>query len=32
MFAEFNALEDAREFAGKLMPLLTDPEKIDATE
>lgn len=32
MFAEFNALEDAREFAGKLMPLLTDPEKIAATE
>jgi len=29
MFAEFNALEDAREFAGKLMPLLTDPAKID---
>jgi hypothetical protein len=32
MFAEFNALEDAREFAGKLMPLITDPEKLTAAE
>ncbi len=30
MFAEFNAIEDAREFASKIMPLVTDPGKIDA--
>jgi exosortase len=30
MFAEFNAIEDAREFAAKVMPLITDPGKIAA--
>ncbi|MBL9130133.1 MAG: exosortase-associated EpsI family protein, partial [Verrucomicrobiaceae bacterium] len=30
MFAEFNAIEDARDFASKIMPLVTDPLRIDA--
>lgn len=32
MFAEFNALEDARDFAGQLMPLITAPEKLAQAE
>lgn len=32
MFAEFNALEDARDFAAKLMPLITDPAKLGTEE
>jgi hypothetical protein len=32
MFAEFTALEDAREFAAKLQPLITAPEKIAASD
>lgn len=29
MFAEFNALEDAREFASQIMPLITDPARLE---
>jgi hypothetical protein len=32
MFAEFTALEDAREFSAKLQPLITAPEKLAASE
>ena len=30
MFAELNALEDAKDFAAKVMPLITDPARIAA--
>ncbi len=32
MFAEFTALEDTREFAGMLQPLITAPEKLTTSE
>ncbi|MFM2166659.1 MAG: hypothetical protein RIS79_1030 [Verrucomicrobiota bacterium] len=32
MFAEFTALEDAREFSAKLQPLITSPEKLATSE
>ena len=32
MFAEFTALEDTREFAGMLQPLITAPEKLTPSE
>jgi exosortase len=32
MFAEINALEDARTFASQLMPLITDPAKLETGE
>jgi exosortase/archaeosortase family protein len=32
MFAEFTALEDTRDFAGMLQPLITAPEKLTTSE
>jgi len=30
MFAEINAIQDVKEFAAKILPLITDPAKVDS--